>query len=163
MGGVDLHDQMMSYYRMAFKSRKYFLRLIFHMIDMCVVNCWLLYRRSQDSMNIKRHQQDFLSEFKQRLSTSLMSKGKNPMKKRGRPSHSNVEQQHARKKNSGHATKPLMDVRTDGIGHFPQQAQTRGRCKYPGCKGKISMTCIKCKVYLCCEKNRNCFIDFHTK
>ena len=64
MGGVDLHDQMMAYYRMAFRSRKYYLRLVFHMIDMCVINSRLLYRRSQDQLNIKRHQQNSPSEFK---------------------------------------------------------------------------------------------------
>ena len=48
MDGVDLHDQMLSYYRMSFRSKKYYMRLIFHMIDMTVANCWLLYRRAAD-------------------------------------------------------------------------------------------------------------------
>ena len=64
MDGVDLHDQMMAYYRMAFHSRKYHLRLMFHMIGMCVINSWLLYRRSLDKINVKRHQQNSLSEIR---------------------------------------------------------------------------------------------------
>ena len=83
MGEVDLHDQMMVYYRMGFCSRKYYLRLVFHMMDMCVINSWLLYRRSLDN-----------SEFKLRLSTSLILSGKNPIKKQGRPSSFSVNQEY---------------------------------------------------------------------
>ena len=50
MGGVDLHDQLMSLYRMSFKSRKYYQRLIFHFIDMAVANSWLLYRRDAEKL-----------------------------------------------------------------------------------------------------------------
>ena len=72
MGGVVLHDQIMAYYRMAFRSRNYYLRLVFHMIDMCVINSWLLYRRLLDKINVMKHQQNSPSEFKLRLSTSLI-------------------------------------------------------------------------------------------
>lgn len=33
MGGVDLADHLLSLYRINIKSRKYYYRLIFHMID----------------------------------------------------------------------------------------------------------------------------------
>ena len=152
MGGVDLHDQMMAYYRMAFRSRKYYLRLVFHMIDMCVINNWLLYRRSLDKINFKRHQQNSLSEFKLRPSTSLILSGKNLIKKQGGPFFFSVDQEYFQKKHCGHATKPLpeQDVRTDGIGHLPEVADKRSTCKFPGCKGKILIFCTKCKVHLCC-------------
>ena len=165
MSGVDLHDQMMAYYRMAFRSRKYYLRLVFHMIDMCVINSWLLYRRSLDKINVKRHQQNSLSKFKLRLSTSLLLSGKNPIKKQKRPSSFSVDQEYFQKKHCGHATKPLseQDVRTDGIGHLPEVADKRSTCKFPACKEKILMFCTKCKVHLCCEKNSNYFVRFHTE
>ena len=38
MFSVDLCDQMISYYRMFFRSKKYYHRLIFHLIDLTVVN-----------------------------------------------------------------------------------------------------------------------------
>ena len=108
MGGIDLHDQMMAYYRIAFHSWKYYLCSVFHMIDMCVINSWLFYRHSPDKINVMRHQQNSLTEFKLRLSTSLMLSGKNPIKKQGRPS-SSVNQKYFRKKHCGHATKPLPE------------------------------------------------------
>lgn len=41
MGGVDLIDGLISYYR----TKKYYLRFFFHFIDMVIVSAWLLYRR----------------------------------------------------------------------------------------------------------------------
>lgn len=38
MGGVDIHDQLVSFYRIFIKSRKWTLRLIFHSFDMAAVN-----------------------------------------------------------------------------------------------------------------------------
>lgn len=45
MGGVDLLDSMFGYYRISTKSKKYYMKIFYHMIDLCVVNAWLLYRR----------------------------------------------------------------------------------------------------------------------
>ena len=47
MGGVDSHDQMLSYYRMSFRPKKYYTRLVFHLIDMIIVNSWNLFRRKE--------------------------------------------------------------------------------------------------------------------
>jgi len=43
MGGVDLHDQLISYYRVFLKSKKWTLRLFFHAFDMATTNSWLQY------------------------------------------------------------------------------------------------------------------------
>lgn len=45
MGGVDLIDSMLGYYRIPLRSSKYYIKIFYHLIDMCVVNAWLLYRR----------------------------------------------------------------------------------------------------------------------
>jgi hypothetical protein len=51
MGGVDKHDQLVSYYRTFIKSKKWTLRMLFHIFDMAVVNSWLEYKR--DAINLK--------------------------------------------------------------------------------------------------------------
>lgn len=45
MGGVDLHDMLVEIYRIDIRSKRFYLRIIFHLIDMAVVNSWILYRR----------------------------------------------------------------------------------------------------------------------
>ena len=53
MGGVDLHDQQMLYYRMSFKCKKYHMRLIFCLIDIVAVNSWKLLQRTESSLKIE--------------------------------------------------------------------------------------------------------------
>lgn len=164
MGGVDLHDQLMSYYRMEFRSKKYYLRLIFHMIDMAVANSWLLYRRLANSLEVPQRKQMNLCEFKLKLCDSLLLSGKTKGKKRKSLGNA-VSSAHTAKKKRGKATKPIpdKDIRLDKIDHFPIISSSRGSCKLPGCKGKISVFCQKCEVHLCLESKRNCFLEFHTK
>nr|CAI5863507.1 unnamed protein product [Callosobruchus analis] len=45
MGGVDLMDSLIGRYRIKLKSRKRYIRLFYHLLDMTIVNAWLLYRR----------------------------------------------------------------------------------------------------------------------
>ncbi|CAK1602064.1 unnamed protein product [Parnassius mnemosyne] len=45
MGGVDLLDSMLGFYRIKIRSKKWYHRLFFHFIDLVCVNSWLLWRR----------------------------------------------------------------------------------------------------------------------
>ena len=163
MEGVELHNKLMSCYRMSSHSRKHYLRLVFHLIDMCVVNSWLLYRRKENELMTKPCHQNSLCEFKMRLANSLLLSKKNTSVKRECPTAYSVQDEYVKKRKTGRATKylPEEDVRKDGFGHFPAITDARGRCKFPGCKGKIRLSCVKCQVHLCCEKKRNCFLKFH--
>ena len=81
MGGVDLQDQMIAFYRMSFKSKKYYQRMIFHLFDMTVVNAWMLYRRDAQDLGIPVSKQSGLSAFKLNVAFSLMKAGKDVTKK----------------------------------------------------------------------------------
>ena len=43
MGGVDLQDMQVALYRTNIAVKRYYLCIVFHLLDMCVVNVWLLY------------------------------------------------------------------------------------------------------------------------
>lgn len=162
MGGVDLLDALVSYYRIFIKSRKYYHRLFFHMVDLVIVTCWLLYRRDCDSLEIPPRKQNDLLEFKSRIAEGLCKQGKDmARKKRGRPSGS-MEAALQMKKRRGPA-KPVPDqsTRTDGVGHWPSVTDARQRCKKPNCKGQTVFICTKCNLHLCLNKNSNCFREFH--
>lgn len=45
MGGVDLDDQVIAYYRNAYRTNKYTVRTIFHILDLVCSNSWLEYKR----------------------------------------------------------------------------------------------------------------------
>ncbi|CAG5036610.1 unnamed protein product [Parnassius apollo] len=80
--------------------------------------------------------------------------------KRGRPSTSNsVEMSIQVKKSRGPVQHvPPKDIRTDNVGHWPDDC-THSRCKMPGCKGYTQSE--KCGVTLCLTKSRNCFKNCH--
>lgn len=161
MGGVDILDAYLAYYRTHIRSKKYYLRLFFHLLDLAVVNSWLLYRRDCDSLAVPRHKQKDQLAFKLALASYLCKHGKIASgEKRGRPS--SIQREYQNKKKRG-PTKPIpeVEIRRDQTGHFPVVMETRQRCKRPSCKGQTVFKCIKCQVHLCLNKNSNCFMEFH--
>jgi len=170
MGGVDKHDQMVSYYRTFLKSKKWTLRALFHVFDMTVVNCWLEYK--QDAANLDLQEKDIMDllAFKQRLAESLMLVGMpfSPARKRGRPSRSSEQSfeelpEQPRRKNRPVDQTPLEEVTQDGFHHFPMYDERKEaiRCKRMNCRGRTHVQCTKCRVHLCFTKKTNCFFDFH--
>nr|CAH7720594.1 unnamed protein product [Callosobruchus chinensis] len=147
MGGLDLLDSMLGYYRIQIRSKKWYMRVFFHFLDMICVNCWILWRRNLKNDNLYLP----LSEFK--LET----------RKRGRPSTSLQAQLELKKKKYPFSQIPAQEIRTDNLNHLPVVNGERQRCKYPECRGKSQISCVKCLVFLCLNKDRNCFYKFHTE
>ena len=166
MGGVDLMDALVALYRIHALSKKFYREIFYHFLDVTVVNCWLLYRRDCQSLEVPRKNVMMLQEFKLEIAECLLMEGKKPSsKKRGRPSAGeSVLFQFDKKQISSPATKaiPSAEVRSDDFSHFPIVV-SRGRCKNPGCKAAPVYFCQKCKVYMCITKDKNCFLHFHTK
>lgn len=163
MGGVDALDATISYYRIHIRSKKWYHRLIFHFIDLVIVNCWLLYCRDCESLQIAKKCRMDLLEFRTQIAESLCKEGKDTTaRKRGRPSTSSIQQKYEIKKKRGPTTSiPSTNVRQDGMHHWPVIKPTRQRCKKPNYKGQTNVFCEKCEVNLCLNKNSNCFKDFH--
>lgn len=62
MGGVDVLDQSMEYYRTFMKTRKWTLKVILHFIDLAMVNSWRLYRSDSLAKSVPKNKiQDLLS------------------------------------------------------------------------------------------------------
>ena len=163
MGGVDLHDQLISLYGFPFKSKKLYHRMLFHLIDMALINAWLLYGRDADKLNILPKKQLSLSEFKVKIAKSLLYMGKSADgKKREKPSFEKEIEAKRRRLNRG-LPLPEKDYRYDHIDHWPVRSKERHLCKMPECKAKINTYCTKCKVFLCINYDKNCFQNFHTE
>lgn len=52
MGGEDLADCLIALYRINIRSKLYYHRLIFHMMDISIVNSWIPNRRDVENLNI---------------------------------------------------------------------------------------------------------------
>ncbi|CAH2086337.1 unnamed protein product [Euphydryas editha] len=158
MGSVDLLDALLGYYRIQIRSKKFYHRIFFHMIDMITVNAWLLYRRGLDETEPHLP----LADFKIAVAEGLCLVNKpTTSARRGRPSYE-LEYAIEAKKLRGHvAIMPSIDARLDKIDYLPIWT-TRQRCKVPDCNSRSHVECRKCKVSLCLNDKRNCFFLFHT-
>lgn len=121
MGGVDRADQNISLYRVALRGKKWYMPLIFHMLDMCEHNAWQLHRMQGGSL-------DHLS-FRRRVVISILEGNQRKFSKRSKPS-------------------PLetADSRYDRMDHLIVTQEKQTRCRH--CHKKVSTKCEKCNVAL---------------
>ncbi|XP_047239310.1 piggyBac transposable element-derived protein 2-like [Girardinichthys multiradiatus] len=162
VAGVDALDALITSHRIQIRSRKYYQRLFFHFVDMVIVNCWLLYQRDCESLDVPRKKQkDFLA-FRISIAQALCMQGKDLSSKKRGWAFFDVESEFEKKKRRGPAKAiPTLKVRSDAVGHWPVVESGRQRCKLPNCKGQTVFKCSKCNVHLCLKKNKNCFGEFH--
>lgn len=159
MGNVDLLDSNIGRHHIKIRSKRWYLRIFFHLLDTMVINSWILYRRmlrQTGSTDTPMNQKKFRTE----LAQTLCQVGPEP-RKRGRPSSLDpIESKRVRVKGS---SLPPKDVRLDPVNHWPKWNEKRTTCKNPNCKGYTYVSCEKCKVNLCLNKANNCFTSFHKK
>lgn len=157
MGGVDLLDSHIGRYRIKMRSRKWYMWLFYHLLDIAIINSWLLYRRCNEGNKTMS-----LLDFRIELATTLCSIGVPVPLRRGRPSdvQNNID---AKRKKANTSSIPPQDVRLDKENHFPLWNNTRLRCKNPLCKSQTFVICQKCRIALCFNQNKNCFLVFHNK
>jgi hypothetical protein len=72
MGGVDLLDQMISYYRTFIKSKKWYLRVITHFLDFAIVASWMEYRKNMKILKKKPNEIMDLLNFRLYIANCLI-------------------------------------------------------------------------------------------
>lgn len=155
MGGVDLLDSIIGRYKIKMRSRKWYMRLFYHLLDITVINAWLLYRRCNKGKSVMK-----IADFRLELAYTLCCIGSSTSTKRGRPSDTQNKID-VKRKRPNVTPLPPQDVRLDNENHFPKWNETRVRCKHPSCKAQTYVVCEKCSTALCFNKDKSCFKDFH--
>jgi hypothetical protein len=165
MGGVDLLDQLISYYRIFIKSRKWTLRVFFHFMDFALAASWLEYRADCNRNNIPSKKQLDLLNFRLEVTECLLLEEKTAKRQRGRPSLNASDCSEAPIYKRRCEYKPPTAVCLDSVGHLPlwDEKEHATRCKNDQCKGKTHTYCKKCNIHLCFTKVKNCFESFHVK
>lgn len=159
MGGVDLIDSMIARYRIIMRTKKWYIKIFYHLLDMTVVNSWLLYKKV-------KNQNITLAAFREQLSVSLCRGGLYTRQVRGRRSNDSIELQKDIEnlralKRTPTGSMPPIDIIKDNISHWEIHTKLRRICKMPNCKFQSYIRCSKCNVYLCSNYERNCFYKFH--
>jgi hypothetical protein len=144
MGGVDRSDRMVRTYSVSRRSKKWWFRLFYYLVDTAVANSFVLYHNSPNHPKITE------LEYIKKLSLALIG----TFSKEGK-----VQPHPQRKKTKGSAPPRL----TAG-NHWPLKTTNMRKCQQcarSGSKGPRTVyTCEACKVHLCIDK---CFKRYHTR
>ena len=114
MGGVDKMDSLLGFYRTFFRSKKWFLRIFFHFLDLCLINGWLIYRRDFDQSQCTGKPLS-LYHFKMAVSYTLRNQHR-PLKKVGQRPAVIVEENRPRIRGCKRKLPPLPVI-DDQVGH----------------------------------------------
>jgi len=71
MGGVDLMDSLIAFYRLNIRYKKWYHRIFFHFLDNAVVISWLLCRKDCELSKVSQKDQLNLLQFKAEISACL--------------------------------------------------------------------------------------------
>lgn len=153
MGFVDKMDMLKSLYEIDRKSVKWWHRIFWHFLDLCVVNSFIIFYERVGAKSLA------LKSF--RLAVALGLIGADPdMPKRGRKRTSE-----GTAIVSNYKPTVALEVRFDKCSHMPVHAKPR-RCAQCSTKKephKSSWSCTICNVGLCLNDKKNCFILYHRK
>ena len=72
MGGVDLADILISLYRTHVKTKRWYLKVLFHCVEIAKVNGWLLHRRHCDQLGIFKPRRLGLLRFTMAIASALI-------------------------------------------------------------------------------------------
>lgn len=164
MGGVDQADQMLRYYTCIRKTVKWYRRVLFHEVEVAIHNAFVIECHEREGTNRPRR---VALDFRYELAEGLIGNSRTQPKTPNAPRNE--------------------ELRLQNVGaHMPEMLATRGNCAV--CSKKIrlshkndfkdvpkdrsppvpyvprpSIFCRVCNVFLCIQKDHNCWGDYHSK
>lgn len=160
MGGVDLLDSMIGRGKIKIRSKKWYMRIYYHLLDVTITNSWILYKKVSFHRGTEKKRMMTLADFRLKLSVTLC-KLNHVSRNVGRPPTEVSRKIDLKRKHPSCCPIPPKEARLDKVDHWPQWFQKRLQCKMPQCNGYTFLKCSKCRISLCCNKQRNCFRQFH--
>ena len=134
MRGVDVFSQMESYARIGRKQFRWWPKLAWFLIEIAVMNAYVLYTKKQQSNKLSREK--FRIHLAQQLISSFSSR-----KKRGRPSQAQQSAGVAQRTDIGMHTS--IRSREDSVHSCTQCGRSRTYRK------RTKYMCEQCNVYVC--------------
>lgn len=158
MGGVDKADMLKSIYGIDRKSKKWWHRLFFHLVDVSIINAYVVYTSLFGKLPVL--------EFRRKVALGLLtrSQDRKTIRKQGRPSQTISQECNNAKHRRKNISVPV-EIRKGGLGiHRVRYVEKRGRCEFCSMDNKESRPyskCSKCDIFLCSNQNKNCLNDWH--
>lgn len=137
MGGVDKFDQYMASYNISWKSRRWWMKIWFYLIEAAIVNSYIIYKDTWAKAHPGGTKPMTHLMFRSKLADELIGETKKPLL----PFRENEESDHKLMKSS---------------------KKNLRRCRYCSTTSKPKRSvyeCVQCDVALCVE----CFVPFHNE
>ena len=142
MGGTDLADQLFQYYNQGHRSVKWWKRVFFHLLEVCMVNAHIVYASIPDNVKLTS------LKFRQAVIRGLLEGWDRDQTRRGRRS-----------------TRKNLPARLTDRGHFPGRAAGYPDCivcsdrSKKGGRKQTQICCTKCDRPMCAVPY---FARYHT-
>jgi hypothetical protein len=109
------------------------MKIIFHLIDLSIVDGWLLYRRHCFQLRLTKNEIRSLLQFRMEVAEALLKPiiPQRPIQ-RGRPSRQSIQLSSSERRLAAYVRPPPASIRLDGFDHWPIST-TKGRCRNLGC------------------------------
>ena len=155
MGGVDKADMLCSIHGLGRKSKKWWHRIFFGILDRTLVNASISY------MKLERKSISIL-DFRRSVAQELLTIARIP--KVGRPSSTPKPLKNRKRRSTEYSVERGCRLQNRGAHWVVYDKKQRGRCEVCS-KKKIESRphsqCSVCMVFLCCNENKNCFLEYH--
>lgn len=147
MGGVDLCDRIISYYRIAMRTKKWPVRVFWHFVDLVISNCWNEYRLDRIAFGDRKGAIMDVLEFKMYIGRALALGGKSRNHRKTSPQEEAINEAEDRPEETAPTPKrrkatdlPPTDVRKSDNAHLPicsiNDKNSYMRCRNVGCSKK---------------------------
>ena len=155
MGGTDLFNQRLAYYRTSVKSRRWPHRIIFHFLLACAINAYILHKEHHklkysdpcgNLLSFSEHIWEWMGSRQERPVAAAVAVGEGTEL---------VQHEVCRERSTSVAQKPIDLTKP----HFAYSIQTDpttvrrcyNTCKVVGCTARANTYCLGCKVPLCID------------
>lgn len=149
MGFVDKADMLKSIYEIDRKSKKWWHRIFWYLLDLSLLNAFIIFsqRIEANSMSLKI--------FRVHVCSGLIGSKKLQMLK-GKAGPSSPQQTYK--------AEVSYERRFDQCQHMPRYGNSRrcGHCSSKAEPHRTKWSCTVCEVGLCLSDKKNCFAEYHT-
>ena len=154
MGGVDKADMLCSVQGLSRKSKKWWHRIFFGIVDRTIVNAQIAFSKIEgESVSVL--------DYRRAVAQALIARA-TPVRV-GRPRSTPSPQVPTKRRKTGHSVSEEIRLQNRGV-HWAVYEKKRGRCEVCQMKqveSRPHSKCTMCKVFLCCNERKNCFAVFH--
>lgn len=151
MVGVNFLDRSISYYRISAKTKKWTVRAIFHFLDFALAAAWIALRRYEKRTEVRQKELTDFYMFREKIADILFFAAPTG-------ALAGIKEEPKTTRIQPHPS----DAKRTSANHLPFKTGGYHRCRFPKCRSpKCQIMCVTCGVYLCLNRNRNCFKVYH--